>query len=541
VIIPDSVTIIGPGAFNQNQLTTVLIPKSVFRIGSEAFANNILTSVSIGDDIDSIGQRAFANNRLTNVIIPDSVTSIGEEAFANNQLTNVTIGKSVRRIDENAFVNNQLSSLKIPENFRDYVRRLNINNLQITFFTTIFSVLENIPILDRLANTIEINYIYEQGNKQIFNNIIYNINLFQTIYNNKNNLFGYKPRFKFTRLVMDISNNNSIQKIEDSAIDSGGLTNTIFTELSEIFTNPDFPFFERDKYFDIHTIKSSLDNQQVFFIGQLFGYIIKIRQHINIRLDPILLYQILHDDIDLIISEELISIITDFDSNFLNYYPYACYNKEYLKQTKDILLGSGMRGPGNCHYNLEYGIIEDITKIPEETTNKIKDTIASTREKNSQFVNGFREQIDVNTTKLNKLSIKEFYELLAGKDIKLTYDNLIRYLVLVNFNNDQAISIKEIIKNHIDNNDEGVWIKAFLFAVTGLKRIPILGYLPTKQLRIQLENISNAHRILTCYNMLQIKTSVFNEHYTSRDKLNTALYNFFSLASLEHQQGFNYN
>jgi len=71
--IPDSVTVIGPGAFSKNQLTGVTIPNSV----------------------TVIEYRAFRQNQLTSVTIPDSVTTIGDLAFAGNQITSITIGTNV--------------------------------------------------------------------------------------------------------------------------------------------------------------------------------------------------------------------------------------------------------------------------------------------------------------------------------------------------------------------------------------------------------------------------------------------------------------
>ena len=72
-VIPEGVTVIGPGAFSGNQLTGVTIPNSV----------------------TVIEHRAFRQNQLTSVIIPDSVTTIGDLAFAGNQITSITIGTNV--------------------------------------------------------------------------------------------------------------------------------------------------------------------------------------------------------------------------------------------------------------------------------------------------------------------------------------------------------------------------------------------------------------------------------------------------------------
>jgi hypothetical protein len=114
ILLPDSLTYIGGGAFGGNQLASVIIPAGVTYIGSGAFGSNQLTAITIPAGVTYIGGRAFSDNKLTGVVIPDSVTSIGEAAFSGNQLTSLTIGKGVTSIGGSAFSGNQLTSVAIP-------------------------------------------------------------------------------------------------------------------------------------------------------------------------------------------------------------------------------------------------------------------------------------------------------------------------------------------------------------------------------------------------------------------------------------------
>jgi len=115
VTIPNNVTIIAGGAFQNNQLTSVIIPNGVTILGSDAFRENKLTSVTIPNTVTSIESMTFSHNNLTNVTIPNSVTTIGSDAFSNNNLTNVTIPNSVTTIDDRAFFYNDLEYVVLPE------------------------------------------------------------------------------------------------------------------------------------------------------------------------------------------------------------------------------------------------------------------------------------------------------------------------------------------------------------------------------------------------------------------------------------------
>ena len=112
--IPDSVSSIGNNAFNgSTSLTSITIPDSVTSIGSSAFENcTSLTSITIPNNVTSIGYGAFQGcTNLTSITIPNNVTSIGYGAFQGcTNLTSITIPDSVTSIGNFAF--DKCSSLK---------------------------------------------------------------------------------------------------------------------------------------------------------------------------------------------------------------------------------------------------------------------------------------------------------------------------------------------------------------------------------------------------------------------------------------------
>ena len=108
VIIPNSVTYLGPGVFlGCKNLTSLTIGTSITTINAGTFQNcSSLTSVNIPNSVTSIGASAFLScSSLTSVIIPNSVTSIGSQAFQDClALTSVNIPKSVTSIGASAFL-----------------------------------------------------------------------------------------------------------------------------------------------------------------------------------------------------------------------------------------------------------------------------------------------------------------------------------------------------------------------------------------------------------------------------------------------------
>ena len=158
VVIPDSVTSIGSGAFHGcESLTSVTIPDSVISIeyGSFYGCKNLtsilipdseiwiefgafygcesLTSITVPDGVASIEIGSFYNcENLTSVTIPDSVTSIGASVFWGCiNLTELTISDSVTHIEEYAFDDcTSLTSIKIAISDGQYFVVDNYNKVE---------------------------------------------------------------------------------------------------------------------------------------------------------------------------------------------------------------------------------------------------------------------------------------------------------------------------------------------------------------------------------------------------------------------------
>jgi len=120
IVIPNSVTTIGYGAFSECRgLQKVTIGNSVTAIGYGAFDScSGLTEITIPNAVTTIGVWAFSScTGLTEVTIPNSVTTIEGYAFTRcTGLKTVTIGNSVTTIEDGAFNGcTQMESVTIGE------------------------------------------------------------------------------------------------------------------------------------------------------------------------------------------------------------------------------------------------------------------------------------------------------------------------------------------------------------------------------------------------------------------------------------------
>ena len=147
LVIPDSVTTIGAGAFTGwSKLTSVklsascvdipasmlvaatehttfsslAIPEGVKTIGRMAFSGCAIESLSLPSTLTSIGASAFMNHQLENLEIPGSVTEIGSTAFRISQeslvkkLTDLKLNEGLVTIGQNAFQGNALVEVELP-------------------------------------------------------------------------------------------------------------------------------------------------------------------------------------------------------------------------------------------------------------------------------------------------------------------------------------------------------------------------------------------------------------------------------------------
>ncbi|MCR4715632.1 MAG: leucine-rich repeat protein [Lachnospiraceae bacterium] len=83
IVIPDSVTTIGSGAFkNSKYLEVLILPNGIGRIESELFCNcKKLSSITLPESITRIDSYAFAYSGLENITVSSNVRTLGDSVF----------------------------------------------------------------------------------------------------------------------------------------------------------------------------------------------------------------------------------------------------------------------------------------------------------------------------------------------------------------------------------------------------------------------------------------------------------------------------
>ncbi|MCL2293634.1 MAG: leucine-rich repeat protein [Spirochaetes bacterium] len=131
--------IIGNYAFaeqtRRSPLSRVVIPDSVTRIGRGAFINNSLEEVVFGENLQTIGEAAFDNNHLTSIILPANVRSIESQAFARNPVTSVAILSPAEGFSMgNAFTSRNIFTVTLPANMSEAILTRNFAPGLVNFY-----------------------------------------------------------------------------------------------------------------------------------------------------------------------------------------------------------------------------------------------------------------------------------------------------------------------------------------------------------------------------------------------------------------------
>lgn len=149
VTVPEGVTTIGPDAFMDSDVESVVLPSTLRKIGFWAFRRceklssitipegvtkveyntfemcNSLRSVTLPNSIVTIEESAFDHcSNLRSIELPSSVKEIGKKAFCSSGLEVLPNIQGVKVINEQAFVGLNLTLVRIPEG----VKKIDINS-----------------------------------------------------------------------------------------------------------------------------------------------------------------------------------------------------------------------------------------------------------------------------------------------------------------------------------------------------------------------------------------------------------------------------
>ena len=106
IVIPDTVTYIGPSAFSGcTHLTKVVLPNGLKQIPGSCFKNTALSEINIPDTVEIIGRDAFATpcSLFGYSVVQGKLTEIDVHQHILSELSSIIIPASVKQIGERAF------------------------------------------------------------------------------------------------------------------------------------------------------------------------------------------------------------------------------------------------------------------------------------------------------------------------------------------------------------------------------------------------------------------------------------------------------
>lgn len=105
IILPSTLTDIGPYAFSDTKINSIVLPEGLTKISDGLLDNcESLKSVVIPNSVTEIGFSAFSGcSSLTEVTLPDNVTEIGKGAFVGCDALDDSTRQKIETINPDAF------------------------------------------------------------------------------------------------------------------------------------------------------------------------------------------------------------------------------------------------------------------------------------------------------------------------------------------------------------------------------------------------------------------------------------------------------
>lgn len=114
IVIPSNIQTIGEMAFfGARSPLQVTFEEGVVTIETQAFSGTEMGSITFPNSLETLGMRSFADAGLNTINWGTGLKSIGEQAFADNSITSIVIPDSVTSIGSGIFNNNSITSLTL--------------------------------------------------------------------------------------------------------------------------------------------------------------------------------------------------------------------------------------------------------------------------------------------------------------------------------------------------------------------------------------------------------------------------------------------